>query len=187
VSPNQQSKSANGVDWFGPAAGFSSFLRLPPNQRNGPKHGSCLTVGRRPNGSCCASLFFFSRSNGQLEPPPPIAPFTLHLAITSRTVDTWNMFLCFTLHVAFTLFFLPEQNIAGEQVRRQGVRWSILFCLTGQIALFHLLEQICVVQEKDCRNPESWSATPFLSSVSKWLQIGLGMPGAREMRLLIVT
>ena len=67
-----------------------------------------------------ASLFFFSRSNGQLEPPPPIAPFTLHLAITSRTVDTWNMFLCFTLHVAFTLFFLPEQNIAGEQVRRQA-------------------------------------------------------------------
>jgi len=138
-----------------------------------------------------AAALLFSSSRVPMVNSSPHHPLRLSLSILPSPVVLLILGTCFVLHTARRFYIVLSSRTehcwrAGEKAGRSVID-SILLDRTDCLVPSSRSNMLCVVQEKDCRNPESWSATPFLSSVSKWLQIGLGMPGAREMRLLIVT
>ena len=106
-----------------------------------------------------AAALLFSSSRVPMVNSSPHHPLRLSLSILPSPVVLLILGTCFVLHTARRFYIVLSSRTehcwrAGEKAgiflrpNRQGVRWSILFCLTGQIALFHLLDQICYAWSK---------------------------------------
>jgi len=189
----QTSKANLRTVWIGldrPLVSLPSFGCLQTN-------GTAQNMGRASPWAADlteAAALLFSSSRVPMVNSSPHHPLRLSLSILPSPVVLLILGTCFCVSHCTSLlhcsFFQNRTLLASRwEGRAFGDRFYSAWPdrLPCSVVPSSRSNMLCVVQEKDCRNPESWSATPFLSSVSKWLQIGLGMPGAREMRLLIVT